>query len=210
MNKFLTILKMIKDYFLVAVILFLITVLYFKNNKIDKLTTQLGEKPKVEYVYETKTDTIVMLVPKPYIVQKVDTVIKDRVIKEIQLMDSTELIAAYEKLYEDYSNKKLYNQVLKDDTTAYIRLEENVQFNTIQHQKLVFESRMSTKVITDIKEINRFSIVVGATATIGTHSGVGIGGGIVTKKNVVITGSYDPINNQTLINYYTPLFNFKR
>lgn len=207
MSKVLTILKTIKDYFLVVVIGFLLITIYFKNNKIDKLTTQLNEKPKVEYVYSTQIDTFKTPAPKPKVVIKYEP--KDSLVYvplDLTSTDSAQIALAYIKLYNLYGETKIYDDVIKDDSTAYIRLQEKVQFSTIKDRNLIFEDRTPVVRITDTKNIYTTSIVGGIEVGM---AGVEIGGGLITKRNTFYKVSCDPYNKTMRGGAYFAIFNFK-
>lgn len=205
MDKFLEILKILKTYFLVTVIGVLLIFIYFKNNKIAKLTSQLNEKPKVEYVYNTKIDTIKVSVPKPYKVveYKYET---DTMFVDVTSSDSVAITQAYLELIKKHGEIKLYDDVLKDDSVAFVQLQEKVQFNTIKDRNLIFLSRVPTKVITNTKNIYTTSIVGGIEAG---PMGVEVGAGVVTKRNNILKISYDPVNNSIKAGGYIAIFNFK-
>lgn len=208
MDKFLKILKKLKDYFFVIVIGFLLVTLYFKNVKIDNLTKKLDEKPEVEYVYNTVTDTIKINVLKPYQIIKWEKT-KDTVYIPLDLTtaDSTQIAKAYKKLFAEFGEEKVYKDVVKDDSTARIELIELVQYNKLQERTLLFTDRTPTVTITEPKYIYTTSLIGGIEA--GT-AGVEFGAGIVTKRNTVLKVSYDPFNQTVRGAAYFGIFNFKR
>lgn len=209
MNKVLEILKVIKTYFLIVVIGLLLVFIYFKNRKIENLNAQLALGPKIEYVYNTKTDTIVDSVPYPVEVikyknnPKVDTLY---VPLDLTLADSATIAAEYNKLFAQFAETKLYDNVLKDDSTAFIQLKESVQFNSIRDRELIFTDRTPVVNITTPKLIYTTSIVGGIEA--GT-TGVEVGAGLITKRNTFVKVSYDPFNKTVRGGMYFGIFNFK-
>ena len=213
MDKLLKILNIVKTYFLVAVILVLLVVLFFKNNKITKLTTQLAEKPKVEYIYNTKTDTIT-IEAKPYQVIKWKET-KDTIYIPLDLSsaDSSQIAQAYKKLFEEFGEEKVYKDVVKDDSTAYIELIELVQYNKLQERTLMFTDRTPVVNVTNTVISNKqFISITGGVSTSfnGTFTSVSINGGLVTKKNMVMRFGYDPFNNIKTIGVDFPIFNFNK
>jgi hypothetical protein len=208
MKKILNFLKIIKTYFLVIVIGILLVVLYFKNNKITKLNTQLTELPKIEYVYNTITDTIKINVIKPVQVIKWKE-IKDTLYVPLNLstIDSIQLAEAYNKLFEEFGAENTYNNVIKDDSIARIELTEVVQYNKIQERIFMFTDRTPSVTITNTKYITNASIVAGIETD--NFGGVGVGLGLVTKKNNFFKASYDVSNNEFSFGGYVNIINFR-
>lgn len=204
--KFLT---FVKNYFLVAVIAILLIFIYFKNIKIENLNAKLAEAPKIEYVYNTKIDTIVLPIPKPIQVikykdnPKVDTLY---VPIDLGASDSSKIALEYTRIYNKFAETNVYDDVLKDDTLAFIRLRENVQYNSITNRELIFLDRTPVVNITNTKYVYTTSIVGGIEA--GT-TGVEIGAGLITKRNNFAKISYDPFNKTTRGSVYMSIFNFK-
>lgn len=207
MDKFLKILKVIKDYFFVIVIGFLLITIYFKNIKIDNLNKKLEDKPRIEYVYKNTTDTITVKVPKPYQVVKWKET-KDTTYVPIDLTkeDSTKIAQAYKDLFEEFGTENSYNNIMKDDSTAFIQLNQKVQYNTLQSSELIFTDRTPVVYITNTKPVYTTSIVGGIEA--GT-AGVEFGAGLVTKRNNIVKVSYDPFNRTARGAAYFNIFNFK-
>ena len=207
LDKLLNILKIIKNYFLFTVIAVLLIFIYFKNIKIDNLTAKLAEKPTVEYVYNTKTDTIKVLKPYPVEVIKwkesVDTLYKPI---DLNNSDSAKIAAAYKELFAKFGETKVYADVLKDDSTAYIKLEEKVQYNSISNRNLIFLDRTPVVYMDKVKNVYTTSLVGGIEA--GT-AGVEVGAGIITKRNTFMKVSYDPFNKTVRGGVYLSIFNFK-
>lgn len=207
LDKLIKFLKLVKTYFLVAVIALLLIFIYFKNIKIENLTAKLEEKPKVEYVYNNTTDTLKVNVPKPYQVIKWKET-KDTVYVPIDLTtaDSTKIAQAYKSLFEQFGEEKSYKNIMKDDSTAFIQLNQKVQYNTLQGSELIFTDKTPVVYITNTKPVYTTSIVGGIEA--GT-TGVEIGAGIITKRNTFIKVSYDPFNKTVRGGGYFSIFNFK-
>lgn len=202
-------LRQIKNIFIYGVILFLVVVIYFKTNRIYNLEAQLAEKPQIEYSYIETTDTIRDTIPIPVeIIKWRDSVIYNTVYKPIDLShsDSTAIAQAYNDLYNNFSDIKRYDNVIKDDSIAFIRLKENVQYNAILDRELIFKDRTPIITNTVTKETRTISLVGGLSAN---YRGVNIAGGVVTDKNIVIVAGYDPFNKTAIGEAYFPIFNFK-
>ena len=207
MNKIIEILKMLKNYTMFVVIAVLLIIIYFKSNSIQRLRTKLAEKPKIEYVYNTKTDTIIQKVVEP----KTTIVYKDKHILihdtlSLTNADSAQIAEAYASLYTEYHSKKIYDDVLKDDSLAYIKLYEEVSQNAISNRKLEYQDKTPVIKITNTVTERKFSIIGGLEA----GDGVKIGTGVVTNKNAVFTIAYDPFKKEGTGSVYLPIFTFKR
>lgn len=211
LQKVLNKIKGIANIVIYIAILFLLVVIYFKNNKIDKLEAKLLEKPKIEKIYLTpKADTIVQEVIKPVEVIKLDTIQiakLDTIYQPLDLTtaDSIQIAQAYSELYIDYSSENIYDDVLKDDTLAYARLKEKVQFNKVTEREFIYTDRTPILKETIYKQDKTFSVIGGIH---GNFEGLSLGGGIVTNKNVIYTVGYNPFNKSMTGGVYFPIFNF--
>jgi c-di-AMP phosphodiesterase-like protein len=199
------VLNKLKKYFLIVVIGFLLVTIYFKNNKITNLEEELSRKPKVEFIYNHHRDTVTYEKPIPVEVVKFVDRLETRwdtlyITKNLTKEDSSRIVEQFAQLNE-------YDDVLKDDSTAYVRLKEEVQYNSIQNRELIFEDRTPVAHITQPpKYISTVSIVGGIEAGLG---GVDIGLGFVTKKNSFYKLSYNPYEKVIEGAVYVPIFNFK-
>jgi len=211
LQKILNKIKGIANIVIYIAVLFLLVVIYFKNNKIDNLQTELLKKPTIEKVYlPSTTDTITETVIKPVEVIKLDTIQiakLDTVYQPIDLTvaDSASIAQAYSEVYADYSSKRLYDNVLKDDTLAFARLKETVQFNEITEREFIYRDK--TPIIKEtIYEVDKTFSVIGGIQ--GNFEGFSLMGGAVTNKNVVYTVGYNPFNKTATAGIYFPIFNF--
>ena len=166
LQKILNKIKGIANIVIYIAVLFLLVVIYFKNNKIDNLQAELLKKPTIEKVYlPSTTDTITETVIKPVEVIKLDTIQiakLDTVYQPIDLTvaDSASIAQAYSEVYTDYSSKRLYDNVLKDDTLAFARLKETVQFNEITEREFIYRDK--TPIIKEtIYEVDKTFSVIG-------------------------------------------------
>jgi len=211
LQKILDKIKGIANIVIYIAILFLLVVVYFKNNKISKLEAKLQEKPKVEKVYlPSVTDTIAETIIKPVEVIRLDTIEiakLDTIYQPIDLtsVDSAQIAQAYNEVYSEYSTKRLYDNVLKDDTLAFARLKETVQFNKITNREFIYTDRTPVLKETVYKQDKTFSIIGGIQ---GNFDGLSLGAGAVTNKNSVYIVNYDPFNKRFGGSVYFPIFNF--
>ena len=211
LQKILDKIKGIANIVIYIAVLFLLVVIYFKNNKIDNLQTELLKKPTIEKVYlPSTTDTITETVIKPVEVIKLDTIQiakLDTVYQPIDLtvVDSASIAQAYSEVYADYSSKRLYDNVLKDDTLAFARLKETVQFNEITEREFIYRDKTPIIKETIYKVDKTFSVIGGIQ---GNFEGFSLMGGAVTNKNVVYTVGYNPFNKTATAGIYFPIFNF--
>lgn len=207
--KILDKIKSIANLFIYIVVLVLLVLIYFKNIKIDNLKDKLAEKPSIEYIEVIKKDTIVQKVPKPVEVIKWEKgkVVKDTIYKPLDLTksDSVKIAQAYNELYEKYAEIKVYDDILKDDSLAFIRLQEKTQYNKVFDRSLEYEHRTPTIRITRIEEDNTFSIVGGLH---GNFKQISFAAGVVTKRNAVYLYDYDPFTKTHRAGVYLPIFNF--
>lgn len=113
---------------------------------------------------------------------------------------------AYTRLYDKYANITLYDDVVRDDSTGYIRIKERIQYNSIFDRNVIFEARTPVVHHTTTKKIYTTSIVGGIEAGLG---GVEVGAGLITKRNMFMKVSYNPYNKTIEGGVYFPIFNFK-
>lgn len=165
--------------------------------------------PVVKTQTITVTDTIFndkkifVEVPKPYPVYR-DT----GSTKIIELPpDSAAIAKAYLKLYKDFFAINYYNDTLKNDTIAFISLQEKVSQNQVQSRSFVYQNRQPTVINTTTKIINKPKNQL----YIGLQGGVNnISPGIMlkTKKGYQIKLSYDFVGPEKGITagFYTEIF----
>lgn len=212
MEKLIKYLRVLKDYFFIIVIATLLVIIYFKNIKEENLLTKLEEKPQIEYVYKDSIQVIEVEKPEPYEVIKWKDSVRvetDSIPLELTEADSAQIAEAYIQLYGEFNETKFYNDTLKNDTTAFISLYEEVKRNEIYNRRLTFIDKTpiiyKTNVLT--KQDRTTSIVGGIGAGDG---GVDVGLGLVTKRNSVFIISHDPFRQETKGSMYLPIFNFKK
>lgn len=203
-------LKNITNGIIYLIVLFLLVVIYFKNDKINNLKTDLNKKPKIEYIPQIVRDTVTDSIPVPYkVTEWKDSVIyvDNTVYKPIDLTraDSAKIAREYIKILHEYSETKHYSNVLKDDSLAFIKLDEKARFNTVFDRKLTYEHRTPVVRITHT-ETDKTSSVVGGLS--GNFNGIDFGTGFVTRRNLVYLVSYDPFSKAYKVHFYTPVFNF--
>ena len=211
MERILNILKSIKNIVLFLAILALLVVIQLKNWKINNLKKDLAEKPKVEYVYKDSVQVIHDSIPQPYkVVEYKDKIVVDTL--DLTSADSAQIAEAYIKVFLEYNKTNFYNDTLKNDTTAFISLYQEVTKNSIQDRKLTFIDRTPVVYITNTvtKEDKTLSITGGLGASVGPESSVSVRAGIVTPSNRVYNFSYDPFTKQKMITVDFPIFNIKK
>lgn len=202
------VLNKIKDYFLIAVIAVLLIVITFKNGAINRLKKDLDEKPKVELVYK---DTTIYLkgdpVPVPYKVEVPDS-IPVEVEKFLTSADSAKIANEYAKIFTKFNSKYSYSKVFKDDTTAFIKLDQVISQNKPIDQTLTFTDRTPIVYVTNKVKVSEkvFSLSGGIEA--GTQ-GVEVGAALVDWGNRFYKVSYDPFNKTVRGGVYMPIFNFR-
>lgn len=197
----------VKNFIVYAIVFALVVVIYFKNNKIDNLEKELDKQPKIEYITKVERDTIRDSIPVPKEVVKWMPSEKDTIYQPIDLTeaDSAEIAKAYGDLYDTFAETKIYDDVLKDDSLAFIRVREKVQYNTVFDRELFYEHKTPTVHITKTVPDKTFSVVGGVD---GSLLGLNMGVGVVTHKNSVYIFKYDPFNKTYGGAIYLPIFNF--
>lgn len=105
--------------------------------------------PTVEIETKTEWDTTYIdtgsvrtVHPKPKIVYR-DTGSVKTIEVEIPV-DSAELVRRYLALHKDFYTKNIYQDTLKDDTSALVIVRDTVYMNELQKRDLVFANRRPT------------------------------------------------------------------
>ena len=96
--------------------------------------------------------------------------------------------AKKDSILRDYFTLKTYEQVFKDDTSAFIKLTQTVFKNSLQKSKLIYENRIGIKTITTtIDRIiqPKYSILVGATYNKSFY----VNAGFKTGTNTFLLGA---------------------
>lgn len=217
LNKIKAILSTFKQLLFFGVIFGLLVLIQFKNNSINRLKTELEKKPQVEFIYQHHIDTVKGdSIPYPIEVVKYKNKIivnTDTIPIELTKADSAQIAEAYIDLYGKYNDIKIYEDILKDDSLAFIQLNEKVTQNSIFDRELIYQDRTPVIQITNtiVKQDKTFSVIGGLDASIGSDfNTISLGAGIVTHSNRVFIGKYDPANKGYGVEVYLPIFNFRK
>lgn len=144
---------------MVVMLVVIIILIFSKCSHISENTTTIVTEtiPGDPYpVYETITK------PVPYIViTPADTFWKD--------VDTAIILQKCKLMYKDYYTKNIYNDTLKDDTSALITLLDTVYRNKLQSRVLGFQNRR-------IKVINTTTTIIGEIPRNKFYLGAGING----------------------------------
>lgn len=190
--------KGIVNIFIYIVVLVLLVMIYFKNIRIDNLKDELNKKPII--IEKITRDTFRDSIPIPYeIVKWQDSIIylDSTIYKPIDLTtaDSAKIAQEYGKIFDKYTESKSYSNILRDDSLAFIQLDEKVQYNSIFNRKLTYEHRTPViKLPAEVKVDYTTSIVGGLS---GNFDNIGFEAGLVTKRNIVYTLKYTPEFSKT-------------
>jgi hypothetical protein len=118
----------------IIVLIFFIALTFFITKKFfckDKIIT------KTEQIRDTiYQDSIIykeLPTPNPDTIIQVDTIIKYN--------DSTDYFIKYAHLYQKYNHQKIYNDTLKNDSSAFISLYDIISENSLQYRKLTYINR---------------------------------------------------------------------
>lgn len=205
MKEFFSTIKTLIFFILIAVFTVL---LYIKNNKIESLKAELAEMPKVEYIHTTDTivDTITEYVK---IIQpsKTDTEyveVVEYIEKNLTKADSLKIGLKVLDWVMDYNTTKLYENVFKDDSSAYIKFSTSIYRNKLVEPTLVFENRYP--VYKEVIARNPIEIYAG----FGAYSkGLLLSGGLLTRNKMLYQVQVDPIHQYFGGTVSFRIFNFK-
>ena len=184
-------------------------VVFFKNQRIEKLEGIIFElenmTPIIEYKFNTDTIIIKESVPEPFYVYINDTIIK----KDTITIDNTkeEILDAYDALMQDFHTTKKYDNILVNDSSLFATLKEDVTANTLTHREFSYSlkaPRIIEKTYTIKESYHR--VLGGVQAGTG---GIFLGGAYQRPNGNIYTISYDPVNKFTMIGGYINIFKLR-
>jgi hypothetical protein len=171
--------KALKTIVLMAITIaatFFLTRHYFAQVEVDIVTEH-------DTVYRD-TGSVVTVHPDPEIVYR-DT----GSIKKVKVpVDSAKLVEKYLALHKDFYTKNIYQDTLKDDTSALVVIRDTVYMNELKNRGLIFANRRPTtiKKTTNIYDQTRW--YAGAQAGPGNIQTMVI---LHTKKGFNFSVGYD-------------------
>lgn len=176
--------------------------LWRKDQKIDSLEYEL-KKCQSSVIYINTTDTIIDTKVE-YVETKVpsDTAyleVIEYLDKKLSLNDSLDIAKKVMWMITDYNTKKYYDNVFKDDSSAYIQFKGTIYKNEIVDPSIIFKNRYPAYI--EVPARNEVEIYAGFG---GYTKGITVNAGLITRKNVMYQVSVDPINK-----YYGGSVNFK-
>lgn len=180
----------------------IVLTLYLNDSKITKLEKKLSECEQ-NVIYNNTTDTI----DDPcveYVETKVpsDPEYKEIILyleKNLSLNDSLEIGRKVMHMITDYNTARLYDNVFKNDSSAFIEFRGIIYKNNLVSPEIIFQNRYPAYV--RIPEEEQTEIFAGFG---GYTKGITVNAGLITKKNIMYQLSVDPINK-----YYGGSVNYK-
>jgi len=149
-------------------------IVYIKS---DPQTIEI-EKP-VPYKVE-----VIKKVPEPYAV--IDTV------RFVELIDTAKIIA-------EFLTRKYYDQVLLNDTTGYIRLQQTVAMNIIEDQKLTYVPPPIQVVYRGLDDNPRLRWTVGGEFMFkNDRQDLVVKGGVYFRSHYLVTVGYSMSNMKVI------------
>lgn len=161
--------------------------------------------------YVTHTDTVVKNKIKTVFVY--DTIYKDKIITVEKTPENMELV------WTDYFSTKIITDTLANDTTLVAVIKYNINKNTLQSRDFSYQSRIKSTYTTNVTVINPLKTKVFATLEVGGNQFMmndvpaykfGIYGGLMlqTKKDLVFSVKYDPLNKGIYLGTAFKLFQY--
>lgn len=128
----------------IGVVSLIVLAIFIKDKFFPNTVTNTKTVTKTDTIRDTTTVVKQLPAPEP------DTVVE---VKEVPMPeDSSDLFDKYYQLYQEHHRQNFYDDVLKDDSVAFIRVEETVHGNKIVDRKLFYKNRKPTVVNKTIKE----------------------------------------------------------
>jgi hypothetical protein len=129
------------------------------------------------YVYKT-------IISEPEIIIELDT------FWEYHNVDTT-------KILSDYFKTRIYRDTLKNDTSAFIKIEETITQNKITKRDLFFKNRRITAINTKVTNPPRVDVYVGSILS-GSKTSFNFSGSLLlkTKKDNIYGLYWSPITHE--------------
>ena len=117
---------------------------------------------------------------------------------------------AYAKMYNDFNATNVYNDTIRDDSLAFISIEEKVNRNQLFDRKVTFVDRTPIVYRDNVINKQRISLVGGLSADVETSLSFSLNAGLVTPTNKVFAVSYDPFTQTYRGTVMIPIFSFRK
>lgn len=180
---------------LIGIIIMLIAGIHYCNN--PAVVTESHTETVYETVYDSVEKIVHVPVPGAVITLPPDTVF---------IFDE----AKCQELFTAYHSKNIYDNVLQDDSDAYISVRDTVFQNKLMGRTLTYKDRTPTEFITTttttttiIGDRPRFRFYAGPIVTYTKGNSPGIGGGLLLSSKMWAAGySFDVTNKQNYLSVY--------
>lgn len=201
-------LKNIKSGLVFFVSVIIIIILCLQQLKIGSLTRQLQDCSTTVYIHNTDTirDTIV-----DYTVIELPTEADPEYIEMVSYIqanlsrqDSLDIAQKIIDQITDYNSHKRYENVFKDDSSAYIQILADVYQNKILNPEVIFQNRYPIYQYRETKPATEIYAGIGVT-----NMGPTVSAGVMTRRRTFYQAQYDPVNKYYGININFGIFKFK-
>lgn len=151
-------------------------------------------------VWDTARIVTLLPVPKPYqVIVPGDT--------QWMPVDTSGIMDFYRAKLRDYYTVRLYQDTLKDDTSAFVMLHDCVTINRLGERTLTFINRrptaLNTTIITNYAEAPRNKVFIGPTVGRNINQfGIGASIMLITKKDHAYSYTYDITNKGHYLSMY--------
>ena len=198
-----TFLEQIKSLILFIITLSFIVILYFRNETIEKLRIELKNCNNIVYIntVDTIIDSLVVykeiIKPLPRDTEYVQVI--NYIEKNLSAADSLEIGKKVINWISDYNSVKLYDNVFRDDSVAFLRFKSTIYKNNLIDPTIIMGNRLPMyKYITAEPKTQIY-------AGFGFNtSGPLINAGVLTRGNIFYQVQADPVHG-----YYGGSINFK-
>lgn len=163
--------------------------------------------PKKEVKVITKTDTIkgdsIPYMVRVEIPVKIDSIVyyRDTIYKDL---DTGEIINEFFSLLDKYNASVFYNDTLKNDTSAFIFLSEEIKSNKVKNRNVIFANKRLTKIENTTIEQKANNIGIGVLGGKDVFSPSLIV--IDNKRSFTYYGGYNIVNKTVNLGVF---YNFK-
>ena len=123
---------------ILLIIVLIVAALAIKDRFFPSTVVKTKTVTVTDTVYQDTT--IYRQLPKP----DPDTVVLTRTDTITKPVDDSLIWERYVELYKAYNNVNIYNDTLKNDTSALIAVNDTVKRNRLQNRELVYENRTPT------------------------------------------------------------------
>ena len=167
-----------------------------------RLDTPKGNIIKSDTIIKHDTITYHDTVSKP-VLQFRDTGSTHYILSKV---DSMNIFKKYDSIYRKLHTKNIYDRILKDDSTALVRVKDTVYENELQRSEFIFQNRTPTYYITNtVMAPATGKLLIGGEYAFKSNE-YRIGVHYMTKGYMEYIYMYNPQRGEHSVGFYMTIF----